>query len=268
MCQGSTCRPPFSPLASGPWAELCRCSPAPVARQGLNRRPHFTEALSPELPLPWGRYMVPPMPYSLPQGLVRSGSRSTYLSLALRLSNRWTNHSVKALSPELPLPWGRYMGSAHAIFAPPGFGTLRESIHRSLACASAFQPLDQPFRQSSIPRATSPLGEVHGLSPCRIRSPRVWYAPGIDLLISRLCFGLPTAGPTIPSKLYPQSYLSPGGGTWAQPMPYSLPQGLVRPDRALTEWLVQRLDSRSASERSVDRFPGRTKPWGTEYGMG
>eukprot|EP00670_Eutreptiella_braarudii_P009745 CAMPEP_0174314992 /NCGR_PEP_ID=MMETSP0810-20121108/5991_1 /TAXON_ID=73025 ORGANISM="Eutreptiella gymnastica-like, Strain CCMP1594" /NCGR_SAMPLE_ID=MMETSP0810 /ASSEMBLY_ACC=CAM_ASM_000659 /LENGTH=58 /DNA_ID=CAMNT_0015424233 /DNA_START=122 /DNA_END=295 /DNA_ORIENTATION=- len=30
-------------------------------------------------------------------------------------------------------------------FAPPGFGTLRESIHRSLACASAVQPLDQPF---------------------------------------------------------------------------------------------------------------------------
>ena len=38
------------------------------------------------------------------------------------------------------------MGSAHAVFAPPGVGTLRESIRRSLACASAVQPLDQPFR--------------------------------------------------------------------------------------------------------------------------
>ena len=33
-------------------------------------------------------------------------------------------------------------------------------------------------------------------------------------------------------------------------------------DRALTEWLVKWLDSLSASKRSVDRFPGRTKPLG------
>ena len=90
------------------------------------------------------------------------------------------------------------MGSAHAVFAPPGFGTPRESIHRSLTCASAVQPLDQPFRHSSIPKATSPLGAVHGLGPCRFRSPRVWYAPGINPPISRLRFGCPTSGPTIP----------------------------------------------------------------------
>ena len=30
-----TQRPPFSPLATGLWAELCRCSSAPVVRQGL-----------------------------------------------------------------------------------------------------------------------------------------------------------------------------------------------------------------------------------------
>ena len=121
------------------------------------------------------------------------------------------------------------MGSAHAVFAAPGFGTPRESIQPPLACASAVQPLDQPFRQSSISRATSPLGAVHGLGPCRFRSPRVWYAPGIDPTTSRLRFGCPTAGPTIPSKLYLQSYLSPRGSTWARPMPFSLPQGLVRP---------------------------------------
>ena len=148
---------------------------------------------------PGGGTWVRPMPFSLPQGLVRPGNQSPDLSLALRLSNRWTNHSVKALSTELPLPWGRYMGSAHAVFAPPGFGTPRESIPRSLACASAVQPLDQPFRQSSIHRATSPPGAVHGFSPCRFRSPRVWYAPGINPPISRLRFGCPTAGPTIPS---------------------------------------------------------------------
>ena len=37
---------------------------------------------------------VRPMPYSLPQGLVRSRNQSADLSLALRLSNCWTNLSV------------------------------------------------------------------------------------------------------------------------------------------------------------------------------
>ena len=58
---------------------------------------------------PWGGTWARPMPFSLPQALVRPGNRSNDLLLALRLSNRWTNHSLKALSPELPLPWGRYM---------------------------------------------------------------------------------------------------------------------------------------------------------------
>ena len=39
-------RPPFSPLATGLWAKLCRCSPAPVARQGLNQRPLFAPLAS------------------------------------------------------------------------------------------------------------------------------------------------------------------------------------------------------------------------------
>ena len=33
--------------------------------------------------------------WGLPMGLVCSGNQSTDLSLALRLSNRWTNHPVK-----------------------------------------------------------------------------------------------------------------------------------------------------------------------------
>ena len=107
-------------------------------------------------------------------------------------------HFTEALSPWILLPWGRCMGLAHAVFPPPGVGMPRESIHRSLACASAIQPLDQPFRQSSILRATSPLGAVHGLGKCRFRSPRVWYDPGIDPPISRSRFGRPTAGPSIP----------------------------------------------------------------------
>ena len=37
------------------------------------------------------------------------------------------------------------------------------------------------------------------------------------------------------------------------PKPYPSPSLLV------TEWLVQRLDRRSASERSLDQFPERTK---------
>ena len=135
-------------------------------------------------------------------------------------------------------PLGAVHGSTHAVFAPPQFGMPRKSIHRSLACASAIQPLDQPFLHSSIPRATSPLGAVHGLGLCRFRSPRVGYAPGIDPPISCLRLGCPTAGPTILSELYPASYLSPGGGTWARPMPYSLPEGLVRPgNRSTISWL-------------------------------
>ena len=110
------------------------------------------------------------------------------------------------------------MGSAHAVFAPPGFGTPQESIHGSLVWASAVQPLDQPFHHGSIHRATSPLGAVHGLGPCRFRSPRVWYAPGIDPPISRLRFGCPTAGPTIPfSHVTPRPVTRPRCGSAGGP---------------------------------------------------
>ena len=36
------------------------------------------------------------------------------------------------------------------------------------------------------------------------------------------------------------------------------------PPKKNKEWLVQVLDSRGASKRSVDRFPERTKPWVSE----
>ena len=119
---------PSHALATGLWAELCHCSPAPGARQGLNRRPHLAP-LAPGLWAELCRCSPAPGPR---QGLNRRP------------------HFTEALSPGLPLPWGQYMGSAHAVFAPPGFGTPRESIPRSLACASVVQLLDQPFRSATL----------------------------------------------------------------------------------------------------------------------
>eukprot|EP00670_Eutreptiella_braarudii_P006671 CAMPEP_0174284000 /NCGR_PEP_ID=MMETSP0809-20121228/4709_1 /TAXON_ID=73025 ORGANISM="Eutreptiella gymnastica-like, Strain CCMP1594" /NCGR_SAMPLE_ID=MMETSP0809 /ASSEMBLY_ACC=CAM_ASM_000658 /LENGTH=301 /DNA_ID=CAMNT_0015379243 /DNA_START=1 /DNA_END=904 /DNA_ORIENTATION=+ len=54
-----------------------------------------TEALFPELPLSPGdyRHVVPMRRDALTQRLVRPGNRNCDLSRALRLSNRWTNHS-------------------------------------------------------------------------------------------------------------------------------------------------------------------------------
>ena len=51
--------------------------------------------------------------------------------------------SIPRATPPLAIAgtWGLPMPR----FACPGFGTLGELIHRSLACASALQPLDQPF---------------------------------------------------------------------------------------------------------------------------
>ena len=43
--------------------------------------------------------------------------------------------------PAITSTWGLPMPR----FVPPGFGTRRESIQRSLACSSVVQPLDQPF---------------------------------------------------------------------------------------------------------------------------
>jgi len=56
-----------------------------------------TEALFPELPLSPGdyRHVVPMRRDALTQRLVRPGNRNCDLSRALRLSNRWTNHSVR-----------------------------------------------------------------------------------------------------------------------------------------------------------------------------
>ena len=81
-------------------------------------------------------------------GLVWVGLASTRPvappSQSVRRPKAW--ECKEAPSPRLPLPWGRHMGSAHATFDPQGLGTPRDSIRRSLACASAVQPLDQPFR--------------------------------------------------------------------------------------------------------------------------
>ena len=65
----------------------------------------------------------------------------------LKVSEGLRHGSAKKLFPRSYLSPGncRHIGSAHAAIRSPGFGTLRESIQRSLACASAAQPLDQPF---------------------------------------------------------------------------------------------------------------------------
>ena len=55
-------------------------------------------------------------------------------------------------------------------------------------------------QRSSIPGATAPPAVTRhmGSAHAAIRSPRVWYALGIDPPISRLRLGCPTAGPIIP----------------------------------------------------------------------
>ena len=113
------------------------------------------------------------------------------------------------------------MGSAHVVFTPPGIDTPQQSIQRSLAGASGVQLLDQLVRHSSVPKATSPLGAVHGLGPCRFRPPWVWYAPGINPPISCLRFGCPTSGPTILFRhVTPRPVtLPPCGGAGGTPRP-------------------------------------------------
>ena len=56
---------------------------------------------------------------------------------------------------------------------------------------------------------------AQGVCPCRDSlPPGVWHAPGIDQMISRLRFGCPTAGPTIPF---------PGRWGWGEGAPVTEP---------------------------------------------
>ena len=83
-------------------------------------------------------------PFGLEFGLVLVWSAPGSWPHRLKVSEGLRHGGYKeALSPELPLSPGddRHMGSAQ-IRSP----RVWESIHRSLACASAIQPLDQPFR--------------------------------------------------------------------------------------------------------------------------